>query len=66
MFAGFSELLGGSVLFGGVVLSDESDEETGPKTKDDADIGLPRSELVLFAGERKVHFFWENVDSGDD
>ena len=44
--AGFSELLGGSVLFGGVVLSDEADEETGPETEDDANIGLPGSELV--------------------
>jgi len=53
--AGFSELLSGSVLFGGVVLSDEADEETGPKTEDDADIGLPGSELVNFASERKFH-----------
>ena len=64
--AGFSELLGGSVLFGGVVLSDEADEETGPETEDDADIGLPGSEGVHFAGERKVHLIGENVDGGDD
>ena len=53
--AGFSELLSGSVLFGGVVLSDEADEETGPKTEDDADIGLPGSEIVNVASERKLH-----------
>ena len=64
--AGFSKLLGGSVLFGGVVLSDEADEETGPKTEDDADIGLPGGELVNVASERKSHYIGENVDSGDN
>ena len=64
--AGFGELLGRSVLFGGIVLGDEADEETGPETEDDADIGLPGSEGVHFTGERKVHLIGENKDSGDN
>ena len=67
MFAGFGELTGRGVLLGSVVLSDKSDEETGPETEDNADVALPLGCVVWVASECDSDtFFGEHVDSGDN
>merc|ERR1719491_2935425 len=66
-FASLSKLLGGSVLLGGVVLSDEADSETRPETKHDASVALPRGCVVGNTSEHDSDTsFGEHVDSGDD
>ena len=65
--ASLSELLGWSVFFGGVVLGDEADGETGPETEDDADVTLPWGRVVVLSSEHDANtFLWEHVDGGDD
>lgn len=67
VFAGFSELTGRGVLLGSVVLSDKSDEETGPETEDNADVALPLGCVVWLASECDSDtFFGEHEDSGDN
>jgi len=51
VLASFSELTSGCVLFGGVVLSDEANEKTGPETHDDADVAPPLSGFVINSSE---------------
>ena len=69
VLASFSEFLSRSVLFGGVVLSDEADGETGPETEDDADVALPLGSGVDGAGELDVNTILtvgKDEDGGDD
>ena len=66
VLASFSEFLGRPVLFGGVVLSDETDEETGPESEDDACVSLPLGGVVFLASESDSEVLGEHVDGGDD
>ena len=59
--AGFSELLGWSVMVGSEVFSGETNEKTRPETHHNASISLHWRCLVwLTCGELNLHIFWEN------
>lgn len=67
--AGFSELLGWSVMVGSEVFSGETNEKTRPETHHNTSISLHWSCRVWFTcGELNLHVIWENesawVDSG--
>lgn len=67
VLAGFSELLSGTVLLGGVVLSDEADSKTGPEAHDDANVALPVGSVVHGASELDANaVLGEDEDGGDD
>ena len=52
---------------GGVVLSDESNDESGPEAEDDADVAFPSAGSVDLASEDDLSAVnGEHVDSGDD
>jgi len=67
MDARLSELVGRGA-FGGasVVLSDKTDEETGPEAKDNACICLPRSGVVGLSSKLDQEVIGEGVNGGDD
>jgi len=54
------------VLVGGIVFSDESNEESGPESKKDASIGLPWGSLISLVGKVKVKVLWEHIDGWND
>ena len=61
------EVTGWGVLFAGVVLSDETDEETGPETEHDAAVSFPSGGVVFSTGESNAKtFLGEDVEGGDD
>ena len=65
--AGNGEVTSWGVLFGGVVLGDEADKETGPEAEDNADVGFPSGGVVVLAGEPEAEtLLREHVDGGDD
>ena len=66
VIARLSELQGGGVLLGGVVLGDQANEETGPEAEDDASIGLPRGGVVGLASELNLESFGEDEGGRDD
>ena len=67
VLAGDGEVTGGGVVLGGVVLSDQSNDETGPETKDNAGVALPSGGGVVHAGEVDITtVLGEEVDGGDD
>ena len=56
-----------SVLFGGVVLSDQSNDETGPEAKNDADVALPAGCIVKLTSELDTSSLSrQDVDGRDD
>ena len=67
VLAGLSKLLCWSVLFGGVVLSDQSNDETGPEAKNDADVAVPAGCVVSFTSELDISTAKrQDVDGRDD
>ena len=64
--AGLGELLSGSVGVGGVVLSGDSNDETGPETEGDAAEDFPSGGIVAGASEGEVDVLGEDVEARDE
>jgi len=64
--AGTGKLTGGAERVGGVVLSGETDEETGPETELDAAEHLPAGSRVVLVRETDLELCWQHVDAGHE
>jgi len=61
-----SKVLGWAIGVGGPVLSDESNDHSGPETAHNASISLPSVDGEVFSSGNNVELFRENVKGWDN